>query len=361
MQENRRTIMRIKYLIALLTAFLLLPVTGCDLETAGSDLHGKWIAYGGISLEFTTGRFIKTLSGGVVQRGTYTTDGSNISFYTTGQTTETLPYTLTFPELVVGAVTYYHDSPAIPHNLTGFWHGFRGEHSTQHWYSLKLSPAKPSRDDQWVYEGAFEFHFLYRGEYKLNRRNFPDAGSMLMISKQIHGRHLKYSIGYAMPPYLLQYFDWEALNTPEHTDEWWYTYDDASKFYLDAAQRVGGDLFLERQILAYMNRDLDGIADIETYSYTVKQYNEILFDFYGNEIDLERDDKNRPIPTTVLTVRTGDGQVATFTSRTNTGGFAGNQFLTGTAADYYIKDIDCDCVSPAWAHACYHDTLGVLK
>jgi len=353
--------MRIKYLIALLTAFLLLPVTGCDLETAGSDLHGKWSTYGGVSLEFTTGRFIRSFPDGEVQRGTYTTDGSNISFYMSGQTSETQPYTLNFPELVIGAFTYYHDSPGIPHNLEGFWHGFRGEHSNQYWYSLRLSPAKPSRDDQWVYEGAFEFHFLYRGEYKLNRRNFPDAGSMLMISKQIHGRHLKYNIEYSIPPYLVRYFDLEALKTPEHTDEWWFSYDDARKFYLDAAQRAGGDLFLERQILAYMNRDIEGIADIERYSYTVKHYNEIIFDFYGNEIDLEKDNKNKPIPTTVLTFRTNDGQVVTFTTRTNTGGFAGSKLSTGTAAVYYIKDIDCDCAVPAWAHTCYHNVLGVLK
>jgi len=44
----------------LLIASLLAMLAACDMETADSSLHGKWTAFGGLSLEFTTGRYTDT-------------------------------------------------------------------------------------------------------------------------------------------------------------------------------------------------------------------------------------------------------------------------------------------------------------
>jgi len=323
--------------IALLMVSLLIPVTGCDLPTASGDLNGKWIAYGGMSLEFAYGRFTMTISGGEVRRGTYTTDGSYITFNRTGHSPEIKPYRLSFPRLVVDNVTYFYDSPTAPHNLEATWYGFRGENTTQQWLAFSLSPAKPARDNPWMHEGIFVFFGYFRGDYYLERRNVPDTGTLTMKTNQIYGGALKVILEFELPIYLMELFDWEALKAPLLLEHWWYTLDEARKFYTDAAQRANGDLFLIRQITARMARDLDGIGDTETYEYTLKEYEEDFYDFYGEFMEAGE----------VLMLKAATGPTATFRRSAYLGSSHNN-------SDYSVIQTECDCDLPLWVASCFH-------
>ena len=336
-----------KITIALLIASLLsLLVTGCDMESASSELHGKWIAYGGLSLEFTTGRYTKVLPYGDVQKGTYKTDGEYIYFYRTEYSSEKFQYTLEHPVLTVDGVPYYFDAPRVPHDLESVWHGFMGENATSYWHSFKLSKAKPTKDDQWVHEGKFEFFYLVRGDYIINRRNFPDAGKMVFTTTHMHGRFLFYYITIVMPAYLRVYFDIDKLAVPEYSDDWWFTTKEATQFYIDAMQRAGGNLLHVEAIRNRMYVPLEsmGMEDVDVYEYTIEVFDKPFWDFNGYELG----------PDTVLTIKTEYGQIATFV----TGAFINydnyGSFGFSMNSTIYTPNTSCECVSPIWARSCLH-------
>jgi len=328
----------IKTLSKALLVVLLLPlISGCDLETADSTLHGRWLTYGNGSLEFTSARYTLTLPDGEVQRGTYQTDNDNISFHRTGYTSETLPYSLNFPKLVVGKITYFHDSPSMPHDLSGIWFGFRAIHSTQEWATMTLYPAKSKRDNKWVQEGMFEFQNNARGEYTLNRRNLPDSGVFVLTTTQIHGSLLWYLLRISMPNFLFDLFDWDELKVPQKPELWWFTMEEAKKFYFDAVQKANGDLFLERQILARMNRDLLSMFSVYVNNYTLTDLDGIITDFYGYEIN----------GGTVLTLRTAAGATVTFMKEAVPGGAGAS--------------VTCNCLLQGWVLSCYHTSGDLLN
>jgi len=284
---------------ALILAVLL--VTGCDHSVASGDLHGRWLAWGGMSLEFSNGRFTRVMPGGEVQIGTYQTNGGYVTFHRREHTPETEPFSLEFPRLVVGDITFFHDSPAMPNDLEGFWDGFLSIHSTGWPRTLLLGPAEPQRGNPWIMEGVFE-EMSFKGAYTVSLRNLPNSGVFTMRVTHVSGSALAAYIRYRLPVHLMELFDWELLLIPG-LGEWWFTLDEARRFFVNAAGRTGGDLALEQQIINAMNSFLPRwIGETEFYDYTLEEVEGNIYDLFGAVVEGRY----------VFTMRTMAGGILTF-------------------------------------------------
>jgi len=113
------------FAVALALVLKTLLLTGCSHSVADGDLHGRWVAWGGMNLEFRNGRFTRMMPGGEVRSGTYETSGSYVTFHRRGHTPEVLPFSLEFPRLILDGITFFHDSPGVPTDLEGVWHHMR--------------------------------------------------------------------------------------------------------------------------------------------------------------------------------------------------------------------------------------------
>jgi len=329
------------FTVLLLTCLLFTGlVAGCDLPEANGELHGKWVAHGGLSLEFTTGRFTRITTGGEIEKGTYVTDGSNITFHRQGYSPETMQYSLNFPRLIVGGVTYYHDSPRMPDNMEGTWYGFFSLHSNL-WpvAAILMGPMTPQKGNPWVMEGEYQITGSSRGEYTISARNMPNTGTYVMTSTHTFGGNLHVFIRNRLPVHLMELFDWEALEKSiNDTEHWWFTPDEARKFFTDAAQRAGGDLAIEQQIMNAMYSFMSGVGGTSVYDYSLVKVNGPIYDFWGDEIEGDE----------ILTFRTDYGEIITFVNA-NISEFVSFQYqnlVENCECKFKLTDrlVGCECV-----------------
>ena len=280
-----------------------LPFTGCDHAVAGGELHGRWLAWGGTIVEFTGGRFTRTMPGGTVQYGTFETHGDLVTFHRRGYTPETLPFTLEFPRLTLGETIFFHDSPGAPNDLEGVWQGFMGAHGTAWPGILILGPAEPQRGNRWVMEGVFQ-QMTFRGAYTVSARNIPDTGVFTMRATHVAGASVFNFVQMQLPVHLMYLFDWDRLQISGiPPGEWWFTLDEARSLFVDAAGRTGGDLALERQVIDAMNRFLPAwVGETEFYDYTLEKVDGDIYDLTGAVVD----------GNLLLTIRTETGGILTF-------------------------------------------------
>jgi len=291
--------MRTKGFFAVLSVVLAgLWLTGCDHLVASGELHGRWIARGGLSLEFAEGRFTRTAPG-EVRAGTYVTDGGYITFNARGHSSETLRFELNFPRLTVDGITYYHDSPGVPDSIEGIWESFIGEQSTHFWRVTEFHPATRRRGSHWVWEGDYT-GVITSGVYTISARNIPGAGEMTMQTTHIQGAALWYFILYQLPVHVRRYFDWDALQPPMHTELWWFTLAEARMLFVDAANR-SYSLASELQIMNASTTFFGSAGAVDYFCFTIEEDVEIHV-LAGDEVGI-RD---------LLTMRSRDGSVVTF-------------------------------------------------
>ena len=283
---------------------------GCDFPEASGELNGRWFAYGFSSIEFNNGRFKRTNSGREILQGTYVTEETNgqkyITFFSQGNTTEKHPYDIDFPMLTIGDITYYHDSPSVPKSFDGTWYGFFSINSSLNRWparAILLGPMKPQKGNHFVLEGKYQITGYEKGDYYLAAFNMPGSGVFVTMDTHVFGGDLHWFIRNRMPVHLMILFDWEALehsiNQQEH---WWFTPEEARKFFIDAAQKAGGDLAIEQQIMNVWNMYMNSIGRTTVYEYGIIKYDEPIYDLFGDEIKGNE----------VLTLRSQDGAVVTF-------------------------------------------------
>jgi len=284
-----------KYIIiaSLLTClFFTGLLTGCDLQEALGELHGKWVSYNGLSLEFSNGRFTRVNADGTTDKGTYTTDSGFISFHSAGNSSEKFRYELDFPKLIVGEIIYFHDSPRVPEDVEGLWFLYMGVYSTHYFggYSHIIGPAKPERGNPWVLKGEYRVPGSYKGEYTINARNIPNTGSHTMTITHVYGGDLVAFIKNRMPPYLTAMFDLDALDSRNINPElWWFSLDEARKLFTDAIQRANGDLAIEQHLInrmyMYNGGLLIGPPSPDYYDYTLEKVDGVLYDTWWGEVE----------------------------------------------------------------------------
>jgi hypothetical protein len=110
-----------KKLICIIPALVLFVTCVDDFIDIDSGLNGRWIALNGTRIELNGMSFTRTSAYGDVDTGTYFAAGGYMTFSRIGQTSETVEYTLKFPELTIDGITYYHDSPNEPVDILGTW------------------------------------------------------------------------------------------------------------------------------------------------------------------------------------------------------------------------------------------------
>jgi len=288
-------------------SFLLsLFLTGCNLDTASGELHGRWITTLGESIEFTGGRFTRTIPGEGVRSGTFETNGGEITFHRRGYSSFTYSFSLNFPVLTIGEIEYFHNSPRAPDQLSGMWFGFISEHSTA-WpgTSFYLSTGTPLRGSPMVLEGNFRFPGRVSGEYEIrsNHITAPSLrrGNFTETVTRISGMNVHSFITNFIPDHLRIFFDVEAVRTPEDLESWWFDIYEVRRLFLDAAQRAGNNLALEQQIRNLMNLYLGGVASPQVFDYTIEIVDGTIWDLWGEEVQ----------GNAILTLRIG-GRILTF-------------------------------------------------
>jgi len=298
--------------------FAALLLSGCDHPVASNVLQGRWVAGGtrGPALEFSNGRFTRTLPGGVVQTGTYSTDGKYVTFHRQGHSPETLWFSLAFPSLTMGEVgsdngrIYFHDSPREPNasdlegifNLEGTWFGFRGVGTTGIAMPIVFGAVEHQRGSRWVMEGEYMQSVFRRGEYTVSARNTPNTGRMTMRITHIHGGDLYSFVNYRLHVHLTALFNTDQMRYPEEYGEWpWFTPDEARRFFVDAVVNAADHLAWEQQILSAKAIFFAGVGMVSVSDYTLHDDVDI-YDIVGNRVEGR----------SLLTVRTDTGGILTF-------------------------------------------------
>jgi len=164
-----------------------------------------------------------------------------------------------------------------------------------------LGPAEPQRGNPLVMEGIFE-EMSFKGAYTVSARNIPNTGVFTMRVTHVSGSGLAAFIRYRLPVHLMYLFDWELLLIPG-LGEWWFTPDEARRFFVDAANRTDGDLALEQQIINAMNSFLPRwIGETDFYDFTLETVEGNIYDLFGAVVAGRY----------LFTMRTGTGGILTF-------------------------------------------------
>ena len=231
---------------------LLLAFTACNLaDTADARFDGAWIAVSRVRLEFRNGTYIRTSAEGVSERGTFTVNGDDITFFRTGFSPETLPFILNGNELIIGAITYYRDIDVKPERLE-VWNEETGAYEMGRWMwfldmgvqwvtmtSYQFGPTTPVRGFPNMLEGDVIQHTILRGRYTLRSHALPGNNVLTINITAMNGNHLLMFIQSRFI-HLLPLFD-DRVREPTGTttlDTWWFTPQEIQRFFENAAARA---------------------------------------------------------------------------------------------------------------------------
>ena len=208
--------------------------TVCDLPVADALLDGKWIAVSGARLEFTNGKYTRTLVIGGVETGTYNVADGYITFNRSGYTPETLPYKLNGVCLTIDITEYYRDSFGIAEDIEGKWTPYP-EYGT----ALIFHKGKPQKGNPKIIEGEYTEVMGSKGKYTISNRNLPGSNVLYTIPTHIHGSSISTFVEAQLRVSLLELFDLELLKTPGYdTENWWFTLDETKNFFENAAGKA---------------------------------------------------------------------------------------------------------------------------
>jgi hypothetical protein len=266
--------------ITSITLALVLTTCSNDYTIADTSLNGTWIALNGVQLKLDGMSYIKTPTLGYTETGTFAASNGSISFSRLGHTVDTQDYTLEFPKLLIGAVTYYHDSPSEPRKLEGRWYPYpyMGR-------AVTFGPAKRQKDENkketLVYEGDFVLYMESKGTYTLSSRNLPGNDRLITTPTHIHGTEIYAFINIMMPIHLLSLFDQSILTPPEKyedVEEWWFTREEARRYFEESADKAT-DLQTRNDIDYYMDYFLTTHEE-SYYDYSLEFDDEIVYRYH---------------------------------------------------------------------------------
>ena len=328
---------------AVLAGFAL---AGCNQLEASPNLHGRWVAGNQHSFEFANGRFTRVTPGMVVRRGSFTTDGGflTLRFDNLEIPQQIMEYRIEFPRLLLmdgrDLLTFFHDSPVRPEPLysggDAYWAVIRTVDSTS-WAipTIFFGAPTPQRGAPWILEGDMYSNFGgFRGRYTITSfhghdfdRDDLQLGRMTLTTTHIGLDQVFWFVNYRIPTSILHLYDWEDLLpqfpgtwppppppadgdvaswAPEY-EEFWQDIEAVRWFFLRAEHRAGANLYQQGAArLAYhtfFGNILGTEAGTDLFDYSIERYQGPLFDFFGDEINVND----------VLTMRMSPGIIFTFT------------------------------------------------
>jgi len=253
---------------------LLFVLTACEYSVADDQFTGPWIGENKVRLNFSQGRFTKTLTNNNVESGTYAVSSGNITYYRHGFSPETLPYDFSFPRLTIGAVNYYYDSLVEPEDIAGFWMPLP-DYSVLLGGSASLifKEAKSQKGNPLVKEGDIIQPFYSRGKYVIRKSHLPNSTVVTTTTTHMHGADLSgFLKNQLVYPNLLELFDMSVIDDPfiEDRDDWWFSEAEILRLFEDAATRTRNleeDIQIESTKLFY----LEGRIGSATYDLTLEE------------------------------------------------------------------------------------------
>jgi hypothetical protein len=254
-------------------ALVLLAACGGDFtEMDVGSLDGSWIAQNGAELYINGMGYTRTAVNGDVQTGTLAAVDGYITFSRIGHSPETREYTLNFPQLKIGNITYYYNSLSEPIDIAGRWFAYSGLNA-----ALIFYPGKRIRDENnkeiFTREGEFILYGYFRGKYTISNRNLPDSSILVLTTSHIHGKEIwSYMYAYEDVPLDIQeLFDHSVLAIPstfEGLEDWWFTLDEVRDFFEAAADRTT-DIVKKDEVNARLEEFIGDYMVEGVYSYTV--------------------------------------------------------------------------------------------
>jgi hypothetical protein len=233
-------------------------------------LDGNWIAQNGADLPISGMGFTLTLPNGDVEAGTLAAAGGYMTFTRIGYSSETKEYELNYPELKIGDITYYHNSPSEPIDVEGTWFQFPGMAPAFIFYEGKRVKDENNKDTL-AREGDYEYYGYFKGKYTISNRNLPDSSIMVLTATHIHAKNLWAEVFASnMPLNLQELFDFSLLEIPstfEGLEDWWFTLDEVRNFFEAAADRTT-DIVKRADIYELMEDFLWDYSMAGTYDYS---------------------------------------------------------------------------------------------
>ncbi|MCL2043542.1 MAG: hypothetical protein FWG89_05320 [Treponema sp.] len=263
--------------VILASLMLLGACNIADSDTADRRFDGAWVALSGVRLEFNRGNYTRTPVLGEEQTGTFTIDGKTITFYQSGYSPESWEFTLNFPALTIGPITYYRDMDTLPDELRR-----SGEYSRWVRYVdtgiqsltatiFEFRTTEPIRGYPNVLEGQVLQYSFFRGTYTLRSHAVPGTNVLTMNITHMNGVDLSMFINSNLIQ-LESRFDPEALRPPAGMDisDWWVTAVEVERIFETAASRIGTTLQEQTQITNAMRSYLSIMQTPYIYEYTLE-------------------------------------------------------------------------------------------
>jgi hypothetical protein len=269
-----------------LAVLVLVLLFACGDDSAEMDigLDGNWIAQSGTTLLINGVGFTRTSAKGDVETGTIAAAEGKITFSRIGHSSETYDYELNFPQLQIGEITYYYDSPSDPVDIEGTWINYRGMSP-----GLTFFTGKNVKDDNNRKTPAKEGEFIWfswtKGKYTISNRNLPNNSQLVLSTTHIHVCNLAEEVAY-LELELQELFDLSLVKVPstqEGIEDWWFSIDEIRN-YCDAAADRTTDIVKKTDIYAFLEDFLDYYILEGTFSYMTEFDAEIpndMADFTG--------------------------------------------------------------------------------
>jgi hypothetical protein len=253
------------------TVLVLVLLAGCagDADEMDIGLDGSWIAQSGTTLLINGVGYTRTASNGTVETGTIAAAGGKVTFSRIGHSPETYNYTLDFPQLQIGDLIYYYDSPTDPIDIVGTWVAYRGMSP-----ALIFYPGKPVKDENKretrAIEGEFIWYGYFKGKYTISNKNLPNNSQLVLLTSYIHVSNLAGLVSDLSRLEIQELFDKALIKVPETQEgieDWWFSIDEIYN-YFDAAADSTSDMEKKTDVYALLAEFLDDYTFEGTFSYS---------------------------------------------------------------------------------------------
>jgi hypothetical protein len=230
-----------KKLILTVLVLALVLLGACDGDSTEMDvgLDGNWIAQNGTTLLINGMGYTRTTANGTVETGTLAAAGGYITFSRIGYSPETHEYGLNFPELHIGELTYYYDSPSKPVDIVGTWVAYRGMSPSLIFHQGKAVKDENKRDTP-AREGEFVWYGYFKGKYTISNRNLPNNSQLALTTSYIHVSNLAELVA-GIDLELQELFDLHLIEVPrtqEGIEDWWFSIEEIRNYFDAAADRT---------------------------------------------------------------------------------------------------------------------------
>jgi hypothetical protein len=263
-------------------ALVLLVTCDSDFTEMDSGLNGRWITRNGSQMYLNGMSYIRTAAVNTsdygyagspdVDTGTFSAAGGYITFIRLGHPSETQEYTLDFPQLKIGDITYYYDSQSEPIDIVGTWYRTIVEGRALTFYPGKRVKDENKRETLAI-EGDYVIHYEVKGKYTISNRNLPDNSFVVFAPTHIHVGEIWSFFNAYLTAEETELFDLSLISsypvTPEGILDWWFTFDEVIRFFEAAAERATNLEATEnvnRYMMMFLSfRNLERVP----YNYTV--------------------------------------------------------------------------------------------